>query len=80
LDDWTLWVGIKTRNGHSTSPPMDWGYVEKSLAYKRSACGEPLFDIKPPRPPEKLLFQRHADYRVLNFLNITSSFTARVYP
>jgi len=76
LDDWTLWVGVKTRNGHSTSPPIDWEYVEKSLAYKRSACGEPLFDLKTPRPPEKLLFQRHADYRILNFLNITENYPA----
>jgi len=41
---------------------------------ERDVYGWPLLKLKTPRPPEKLLFQRHLDYRVVALVNLTENY------
>jgi len=72
LDDWTLWMGVKTRGKLSIPPKYLWQYKESN---KRDVNGWPLLELKTPRPPEKLLFQRHLDFRSVTLVNLT-----KLYP
>jgi len=72
LDDWTLWMGVKTRGKFSIPPKYLWQYKKLN---KRDVYGWPLLELKTPRPPEKLLFQRHLDFRVVTLVNLT-----KLYP
>jgi len=72
LDDWTLWMGVTTRGQPNIPPKYLWQYNKSN---KRDVYGWPLLELKTPRPPEKLLFQRHLDFRVVTLVNLT-----RLYP
>ena len=72
LDDWTLWMGVKTRGKFSIPPKYLWQYKKSN---KRDVYGWPLLELKTPRPPEKLLFQRHLDFRIVTLVNLT-----KLYP
>jgi len=54
-------------------PPKYFRQYNKSN--KRDVYGWPLLSLKTPRPPEKLMFQRHLDFRVVTLINIT-----KLYP
>ena len=71
LDDWTLWMGITHRGRFSVPPKYFWQY---SMPNERDVYGWPLLKLKTPRPPEKLLFQRHLDYRVVTLVNLTKDY------
>jgi len=71
LDDWTLWMGITHRGRFSVPPKYFWQYDTPN---ERDAYGWPLLKLKTPRPPEKLLFQRHLDYRVVTLVNLTKNY------
>jgi len=72
LDDWTLWMGVKTRGKLNIPPKYLWQYKKSN---KKDVYGWPLLELKTPRPPEKLLFQRHLDFRVVTLVNLT-----KLYP
>jgi len=71
LDDWTLWMGITHRGRFSVPPKYFWQY---DMPKERDVYGWPLLKLKTPRPPEKLLFQRHLDYRVVTLVNLTKNY------
>jgi len=71
LDDWTLWMGITHRARFSVPPKYFWQY---NFPKERDVYGWPLLRLKTPRPPEKLLFQRHLDYRVVTLVNLTKNY------
>jgi len=71
LDDWTLWMGITHRGRLSVPHKYFWQY---DMPNERDVYGWPLLKLKTPRPPEKLLFQRHLDYRVVTLVNLTKNY------
>ena len=71
LDDWTLWMGITTRGRFGIPHSYFWQYADTS---EKDVNGWPLLKLKTPRPPEKLLFQRHLDFRVVTLVNITERY------
>jgi len=71
LDDWTLWMGVIHRGRFSVPPKYFWQY---DMPKERDVYGWPLLKLKTPRPPEKLLFQRHLDYRVVTLINLTKNY------
>jgi len=71
LDDWTLWMGVNYRGRFSIPHKYFWQY---DMSNERDAVGWPLLKLKTPRPPEKLLFQRHLDYRVVTLVNLTKNY------
>jgi len=71
LDDWTLWMGITTRGRFGIPHNYLWQYID---ARERDVNGWPLLKLKTPRPPEKLLFQRHLDFRVVTLVNLTERY------
>ena len=72
LDDWTLWMGVSTRGRLGIPHKYLWQYSETG---QKDAYGWPLVRLKTPRPPEKLMFQRHLDFRVVTLVNLT-----KLYP
>jgi len=71
LDDWTLWMGITHRGRFSIPPKYFWQY---EFPPERDAFGWPILKLKTPRPPEKLMFQRHLDYRIVTLVNLTKNY------
>jgi len=71
LDDWTLWMGVNYRGRFSIPHKYFW---QHSMSDERDAFGWPLLKLKTPRPPERLLFQRHLDYRVVTLVNLTENY------
>jgi len=71
LDDWTLWMGITTRGRLGIPHKYFWLYTDPK---EKDAYGWPLIKLKTPRPPEKLLFQRHLDFRVVTLVNLTKMY------
>jgi len=71
LDDWTLWMGIATRGRLGIPHKYFWQYTDPK---ENDVYGWPLLKLKTPRPPEKLLFQRHLDFRVVTLVNLTKMY------
>jgi len=71
LDDWTLWMGITTRGRLGIPHKYFWQYTDPK---QNDVYGWPLLRLKTPRPPEKLLFQRHLDFRVVTLVNLTKMY------
>ena len=71
LDDWTLWMGITTRGRLGIPHKYFWQYTD---AKENEVYGWPLLKLKTPRPPEKLLFQRHLDFRVVTLVHLTKMY------
>ena len=71
LDDWTLWMGVTHRGRFGVPPKYFWQY---NMPSERDVYGWPLLKLKTPRPPKKLLFQRHLDYRVVTLVNLTKNY------
>ena len=71
LDDWTLWMGITTRSRFAIPHSYFWQYTESA---EQDVNGWPLLKLRTPRPPEKLLFQRHLDFRIVTLANLTKMY------
>jgi len=71
LDDWTLWMGITDRLRAVIPHNKMWQYESHG---KTDTNGWELVKLKIPRPPERLLFQRHLDYRVVSLVNLTDRY------
>jgi len=71
LDDWTLWMGVKERMAALIPHDKLWQYTRTG---KRELNGWELVSLKTPRPPERLLFQRHLDYRIVTLVNLTKMY------
>jgi len=71
LDDWTLWMGVRDRMAAIIPHSKLWQYVRSG---KRELNGWELVSLKTPRPPERLLFQRHLDYRMVTLVNLTKMY------
>jgi len=67
LDDWTLWMGIATCGRLGIQHKYFWQYTDPK---ESDVYGWPLLKLKTPRPPEKLLFQRHLDFRIVTLVNL----------